>query len=144
MAINPSLPVPGLNDQEVTLSADLESVLYCGMDISTEYFIKVTVPSLLGFYAPGSAGAFKLLTELDANGFSLRAFSNHATQWGHQVMAHAAEVEARRIEAAAHAERIADQNASPEEVAKYRQAQNARRSELANKFGRKAAAFGDL
>lgn len=144
MSINPALPVPGITNEQVTLSKDNLTVFYCGNEIPTDHFVKVTVPSLLAFYGKGSSGAFKLLTELDANGFSIRGYGQHATLWGEQVLANREAVEARRLEAAQHRERMEAIMATPKEIAQYRQEQDLRRSELVNKFGRKGAAFGAL
>lgn len=144
MSINPALPVPGITNEKVTLSKDNLTVFYCGAEIPTDHFIKVTVPSLLSFYGKGSAGAFKLLTELDANGFSIRGYGQYATLWGEQVITNRADVEARRVEAEAHRERMASIMATPKEIAQYRQEQEAKRHALASKFGKKGAAFGEL
>ena len=142
MAINTNLPTPGIINEEIILSKDISTVLYCGMEVPTEFFIKVTVPQLLGFYAPGSNSAFKLLTELDANGFSIRNLTPHVTHWAHQVQSNRAEVERRRLEAAQQRERWEAMNASPEEIAKAVAERRARQADLTSRFGNKGAAFG--
>ncbi|RNA78733.1 DUF6971 family protein [[Curtobacterium] plantarum] len=144
MPINPNLPTPGLIKEKLTLSADLQTVLYAGQEIPTVHFVKVTVPSLLAYYGAGSAAAFALLSEMNAHGFSLRGYGNHTTRWAEQVTAHREEQERREKEIREHNERMAAIMATPAEIAKAVAERKQREDEIARKFGDsgKAAAFG--
>lgn len=145
MPINESFPKAGLSGQQVTVSKDQTSVLYCGQEVPIEYFVKVTVPSLLGFYPAGSRAAFELLSELDANGFSLAAYGKHTAYWSDQVIEHRETLAARAEEVRMQQERWAAMTATPEEIAKANQERIARRSRQVAQFGRPAGgAFGDL
>ncbi|OSM98613.1 hypothetical protein AU490_12125 [Lonsdalea populi] len=146
MSINPKLPTMGIVDQKVTLSKDLKTVLYIGQEIPTEHFIKVTVPSLLGYYAPGSGGANSLLSELSANGFSITGFSRHHQLWADYIRRNREEQARRELEAKQHRERMAALMATPEEIAEAVAQRKAREAELEARFGArgKSAAFGDL
>jgi len=144
MPINPNLPTPGLSKEKLTLSPDLQTVLYAGQEIPTVHFVKVTVPSLLAFYGAGSAAAFALLSEMNANGFSIRGYGNHATRWGEQVLADREAQAQREKETREHNERMAAMHATPEEIAKAVAERKAREEEIARKFGARgqAAHFG--
>ncbi|MBD8115960.1 MULTISPECIES: DUF6971 family protein [Pantoea] len=144
MPINPNLPTPGLTKEKLTLSPDLQTVLYAGQEIPTVHFVKVTVPSLLAYYGAGSAAAFALLSEMNANGFSLRGYGNHATRWGEQVLADREAQAQREKEIREHNERMAAIMATPAEIAKAVAERKAREDETARKFGARgqAAHFG--
>lgn len=144
MTINDALPTPGLTNEKLTLSADLQTVLYAGQEIPTVHFVKVTVPSLLAFYGAGSGAAFALLSEMNAHGFSLRGYGNHTTRWGEQVLAHREEQARRKEEIREHNERMAAIMASPAEIAKAVAERKAREDEIARKYGARgqAAHFG--
>ncbi|MDU4747372.1 hypothetical protein [uncultured Pantoea sp.] len=144
MTINDALPTPGLTNEKLTLSADLQTVLYAGQEIPTVHFVKVTVPSLLAFYGAGSGAAFALLSEMNAHGFSLRGYGNHTTRWGEQVLAHREEQARREEEIREHNERMAAIMASPAEIAKAVAERKAREDEIARKYGARgqAAHFG--
>lgn len=144
MPINPNLPTPSLTNEKLTLSADLQTVLYAGQEIPTVHFVKVTVPSLLAFYGAGSAAAFALLSEMNAHGFALRGYGNHTTRWGEQVLSNSAEQERRQKEIREHNERMAALHATPAEIAKAVAERKAREEEIARKYGARgqAAHFG--
>lgn len=144
MPINPNLPTPGLINEKLTLSADLQTVLYAGQEIPTVHFVKVTVPSLLAFYGAGSGPAFALLSEMNAHGFSLRGYGKHTTRWGEQVTANRDEMARREKEIREHNERMAALHATPAEIAKAVAERKAREDEIARKFGARgqAAHFG--
>lgn len=144
MPINTNLPVAGVSNHKVTLSADLQTVLFVGQEIPTAHFIAVTVPSLLGFYAPGTAGSNALLSELAANGFNIRAFSKHTDAWAHAIQSNREEQARRAREVQEHRERIAALYATPEEIRKEAAEKRARDERIAKQFGRKYQAFGDL
>lgn len=146
MAINRNLPVPGLTHHKVTLSADLKTVLFVGVEIPTEHFITVTVPGLLGFYAAGSASANSLLSELNVNGFDLGRFGKHRDAWAYAIQSDREELARREREAREHNERMAAIRATPEEIAKAVAERKAREADLAARFGErgKSAAFGAL
>jgi len=144
MPINPNLPTPGLTKEKLTMSPDLQTVLYAGQEIPTVHFVKVTVPGLLGFYGAGSASAFALLSEMNANGFSIRGYGKHTDAWANAVVSHREEQAQREREVREHNERMAAIMASPTEVAKAVAERKQREDEIARKFGDsgKAAAFG--
>jgi len=144
MSINPNLPVPGLTKEKLTLSPDLSSVLYAGQEIPTVHFVKVTVPSLLAFYGAGSASAFELLSEMNANGFSLRGYGKHTDAWANVVVSRREEQAQREREVREHNERMAAIMATPTEIAKAVAERKQREAEIARKFGDngKAAHFG--
>lgn len=146
MPINHSLPSAGLVGEKLTLSPDNSTVLYCGEEIPTVHFVKVTVPGLLGFYGVGSAGAFELLSEMHANGFKLGPYGKHAQHWGQTITAQREDMERRAREAKQHHERMAALSASPEEIAKAVAERKARADDLQTRFGSrgKMAAFGDF
>lgn len=93
--------------------------------------MKVTVPSLLAYYGAGSAAAFALLSEMNANGFSLRGYGNHATRWGEQVLADREAQAQREKEIREHNERMAAIMATPAEIAKAVAERKAREDETA-------------
>jgi len=144
MSINQALPVPGLVNEKLTLSADLQTVLYAGQEVSTEHFVKVTVPALLGFYPKGSASAFALLSEMDANGFNIKGYGNHTTHWAQTIVGQREDHERRKREAEQHRERMEALHASPEEIAKFVAERKQRQADIANRFGDrgKMAHFG--
>ena len=144
MPINDALPKPGLTNEKLILSKDLQTVLYAGDEIPTVHFVKVTVPSLLAFYGAGSAAAFALLSEMNANGFSLSGYGNHTTRWGEQVTANREELERREKEVREHNERVAAMHATPAEIAAEAAKRKQREEEIARKFGARgqAAHFG--
>lgn len=144
MPINPNLPVPGLTKEKLTISADLQTVLYAGQEIPTVHFVKVTVPSLLAFYGAGSAAAFALLSEMNANGFSLRGYGKYTDAWANAVVSRREEQARREKEIREHNERVAAMHATPAEIAADVAKRKAREDELARKFGSrgKAAHFG--
>lgn len=146
MPINHSLPKAGLKGEKLTLSPDNATVLYCGQEIPTAHFVKVTVPSLLGFYHVGSAGAFELLSEMNANGFSLAAYGKHTDHWAMTIQNQREDMARREQEAKEHRERMDAILASPEEIAKAVAERKAREAELQNRFGArgKMAAFGNF
>lgn len=49
MSINTRLPVFNISTQKLSLSADTESVLWCGVEYPTVNFVSVVVPSLLAY-----------------------------------------------------------------------------------------------
>ena len=144
MSINQALPAPGLTNEKLTLSADLQTVLYAGQEVSTEHFVKVTVPSLLGFYAKGSAAAFALLSEMDANGLNHKGYSNHTAHWAQTIVDKREDHERRKREAIAHQERMAALHATPAEIAADVARRKARDAEIVSRFGDrgKRAHFG--
>lgn len=144
MSINPNLPVPGLTNEKLTLSPDLSSVLYAGQEIPTVHFVKATVPSLLAFYGAGSASAFALLSEMNANGFSIRGYGKHTDAWANAVVSRREELAQREREVREHNERMAAIMATPAEIAKAVAERKQREAEIARRFGDKgkAAHFG--
>lgn len=144
--INPKLPTAGITNETLTLSKDLKTVLFAGQEFSTTYFIKVTVPSLLAWYSPGSAGAYSLLSDLSANGFDIRNYGKHYYQWQEANRRNREEQARRELEVRQHRERMAALMATPEEIAEAVAQRKAREAELEARFGArgKSAAFGDL
>lgn len=142
MSINTKLPVFNISTQKLTLSSDSESVLWCSVEYPTVNFVNVVVPSLLAYLTPYSSGAINLLSEMDANGFSIRGYGKHATAWSETIVQRREE-HARRIkEAQEHQERLAALFATPAEIAAERTAKARKAEEAQRKFGRKGAAFG--
>lgn len=142
MSINIKLPVFNISTQKLTLSADGESVLWCGSEYPTVNFVNVVVPSLLAYLPPYSSGAIHLLSEMDANGFNIRGYSKHASAWGETIVQRREEHARRVKEAQEHQERLSAMYATPAEIAEERAAKARKSEEAQRKFGRKGAAFG--
>ena len=142
MSINTRLPVFNISTQKLSLSADTESVLWCGVEYPTVNFVSVVVPSLLAYLPPYSAGSIHLLSEMDANGSSIRGYGKHATAWGETIVQRREEHERRIKEVQEHQERLSAMYATPAEIAEDRAAKARKAEEAQRKFGRKGAAFG--
>ncbi|MEQ9745853.1 hypothetical protein ABRQ05_16285 [Pectobacterium actinidiae] len=140
--INPNLPVTNITNQKLTLSKDEATVLWCGVEYPVINFVNVVVPSLLAYFPPYSNGAQHLLSEMSANGFSIRGYGKHATAWAETIQNNRAAHEQRLKEVREHQERMAAMNATPAEIAAERAEKARIQDEYARRYGRKGADFG--
>lgn len=140
--INPELPTLSIHKQKLTLSKNAKEVLWCGTTYPTVTFVNVIVPSLLGYLPPNSAGANNLLSEMNANGFSISGYSRHHAMWVETMRYQREEQLRRQREVEQHRERMAAINASPAEIAAEVAERRAREADIARRFGNKGADFG--
>ena len=118
---------------DINLSADKETVLVFGQEMSTKYFTEIVVTSMLNGLPALSAGAHAILTSLHAAGLNANDYGAYSRAWSES------NAEARRE---AERQRIAAMYATPEEIAKEAAERKERKAELERRFSRKGAAFG--
>ncbi|RUR89823.1 hypothetical protein PB16LOC_03838 [Pectobacterium versatile] len=140
--INENLPTIAITKQKLTLSKDESTVLWCGVEYPVVNFVNVVVPSVLAYLPPYSAGSHHLLSEMNANGFSIQGYSKHAMAWAETIQNNRAEHEHRLKEVREHQERMAAMNATPAEIAAERAEKARIQAERARRYGRKGADFG--
>lgn len=131
---------------DITLSADKETVLVFGQEMSTKYFTEIVVVSMLNGCGNDFGKTNSILNDVHAAGLNARDYSLYSREWARSNAEARKEAERKRIELEQHRERLAAIHATPEEIAKAVAERKQREAETARRFGDKgkAAAFGGL
>jgi len=131
---------------DITLSADKETVLVFGQEMSTKYFTEIVVVSMLNGCGNDIGKTNSILNNLHAAGLNAGDYAKYSREWERSAQEARAEADRKRREAEQHRERCAAIHATPEEIAKAVAERKAREAEIARRFGDsgKAAAFGGL
>jgi len=131
---------------DITLSADKETVLVFGQEMSTKYFTEIVVVTMLNGCGNDFSKTNSILNSLHAAGLNARDYTKYSREWERSAQEAREDAERKRREAEQHRERCAAIHATPEEIAKAVAERKAREAEIARRFGDsgKAAAFGGL
>ena len=113
----------------ITLSADKETVLVFGQELSTKYFTDM-------------AKSNRILNDIHAIGLNASDYGKYSRWWAESNAQERQEAERRRKEAEEHQERMAAIHATPAEIAKAAAERRARDEDLIKRFGNKGASFG--
>ena len=113
----------------ITLSADKETVLVFGQELSTKYFTEI-------------AKSNRILNDIHAIGLNASDYGKYSRWWAESNAQERQEAERRRKEAEEHQERMAAIHATPAEIAKAAAERRARDEDLIKRFGNKGASFG--
>ncbi|AXS21610.1 TPA: hypothetical protein MDZ49_001027 [Klebsiella pneumoniae] len=127
---------------DINLSADKETVLVFGQEMSTKYFTEIVVTSMLNGLPALSTGAHAILTSLHAAGLNANDYGAYSRAWSESNAEARREAERQRIENEKDRQRIAAMYATPEEIAKEAAERKERKADLERRFSRKGAAFG--
>ncbi|HHC3468043.1 TPA: hypothetical protein ACN7HQ_000410 [Klebsiella pneumoniae] len=125
---------------DINLSADKETVLVFGQEMSTKYFTEIVVTSMLNGLPALSAGAHAILTSLHAAGLNANDYGAYSRAWSESNAEARREAERQRIENEKDRQRITAMYATPEEIAAAERKE--RKADLERRFSRKGAAFG--
>lgn len=127
---------------DITLSADKETVLVFGQELSTKYFTEIVVTTMLNSTGSDMAVSNRILNDIHAAGLDVGDYGKYSRWWAQSNAQERQEAERRRKEAKEHQERLAAIHATPEEIAKAVAERKAREEALIKRFGNKGAAFG--
>ncbi|EGI4619049.1 hypothetical protein IGF42_001895 [Escherichia coli] len=127
---------------DITLSADKETVLVFGQELSTKYFTEIVVTTMLNSTGSNEAISNSILNDIYAAGLPVGNYGKYSRWWAQSNAQKRQEAERRRKEAMEHQERLAAIHATPEEIAKEVAERKAREEALIKRFGNKGAAFG--
>ncbi|EFZ2447574.1 hypothetical protein BOT18_003953 [Shigella flexneri] len=127
---------------DIALSADKETVLVFGQELSTKYFTEIVVTTMLNSTGSDMANSNRILNDIHAAGLDAGDYGKYSRWWAQSNAQERQEAERRRKEAKAHQERMAAIHATPEEIAKAVAERKAQEEALIKRFGNKGAAFG--
>ncbi|MFJ5401420.1 DUF6971 family protein [Pectobacterium sp. CHL-2024] len=127
---------------DITLSADKETVLVFGQELSIKYFTEIIVATMLNSTGSDMAKSNRILNDIHAAGLNANDYGKYSRWWAENNAIERQEAERRRKEAEQHHERMAAILATPEEIAKAATERKTRNEELIKRFGNKGAAFG--
>ncbi|EFH2720550.1 hypothetical protein QNN86_12600 [Citrobacter sp. C348] len=126
----------------ITLSADKETVLVFGQELSTKYFTEIVVTTMLNSTGSDMAKSNRILNDIHAIGLNASDYGKYSRWWAESNAQERQEAERRRKEAEEHQERMAAIHATPAEIAKAAAERRARDEDLIKRFGNKGASFG--
>lgn len=126
----------------ITLSADKETVLVFGQELSTKYFTEVVVTTMLNSTGSDMSKSNRILNDIHAAGLNAGDYGMYSSWWHESNVVERQEAERRRKEAAEHHERITAVHATPAEIAKAAAERRERNESMIKRFGNKGAAFG--
>ncbi|MCO7261498.1 DUF6971 family protein [Dickeya zeae] len=126
----------------IALSADKETVLVFGQELSTKYFTEIVVTTMLNSTGSDMVKSNRILNDIHAAGLNAGDYGMYSRWWAESNAQERQEAERRRKEAEWHLERMAAIHATPAEIAKEAAERRARKEEQIKRFGNKGAAFG--
>ncbi|WP_434747514.1 DUF6971 family protein [Pantoea sp. Lu_F5_004] len=129
---------------DLTLSADKETVMLFGQEMTTKYFTEVVVVTMLNGCGNDFGKTNSILNALHSAGLNAGDYSKYSREWAHSNAEARKEADRKRIETEQHRERMAAIHATPAEIAKAVAERKQREEEIARKFGEHGhrAAFG--
>lgn len=127
---------------DINLSADKQTVMVYGQEMTTKYFTEIVITSMLNGLPALSAGAHAILTAVHAAGLNANDYGSYSRAWAESNAEARRAAERQRIENEKDRQRIADMYATPQEIAKAAAERRERKADLERRYGRKGQAFG--
>ena len=127
---------------DLTVSADKETVLLFGQEMSTKYFMEVVAVTMLNSTGADEAKSNAILNAIYAAGLNAGDFGKYSQWWARSNQEARERAAHERREAEKNAERIRDMLATPAEIAAEAAKKREREERMQKIYGRKGHEFG--
>lgn len=127
---------------DLTVSANKETVLLFGQEMTTKYFIEVVAVTMLNSTGSDESKSNRILNDIHAAGLNAGDFGKYSQWWARSNAEARERAEHERREAEKNAERIRSMMATPAEIAAEAAKKREREERMERMYGRKGIAFG--
>lgn len=127
---------------DLSLSADGETVMLFGHEMTTKYFTEIVVTTMLNSTGSDEAKSNRILNDIHAAGLNAGDYGKYSQWWARSNQEARERAEHERRETQKHLQRVKDMLATPAEIAAEAQKKRETEARMERLYGRKGIAFG--